>query len=89
MVSSGAHHSEPSGIVRLTNPSTERQRQAISRSEKLSASIWARGEYLVPGRTLYIHMNNTNPILDADSPEAAEVARAGLEIARDGQEFEV
>jgi hypothetical protein len=34
-------------------------------------------------------MNNTNPILDADSPEAAEVARAGVEIAGDGQEFEV
>lgn len=43
----------------------------------------------IPGRTLYIHMNNTNPILDADSPEAAEVARAGVEIAGDGQEFEV
>jgi pyrroloquinoline-quinone synthase len=43
----------------------------------------------IPGRTLYIHMNNTNPILDADSPEAAEVARAGVEIASDGQEFEV
>jgi pyrroloquinoline quinone biosynthesis protein B len=43
----------------------------------------------IPGRTLYIHMNNTNPVLDADSPEAAEVARAGVEIASDGQEFEV
>ena len=43
----------------------------------------------IPGRTLYIHMNNTNPVLDANSPEAAEVARAGVEIASDGQEFEV
>jgi pyrroloquinoline quinone biosynthesis protein B len=43
----------------------------------------------LPGRTLYIHMNNTNPILDAASPEAAAVREAGLEIADDGQELEV
>jgi pyrroloquinoline quinone biosynthesis protein B len=41
----------------------------------------------MPGRTLYIHMNNTNPILDAGSPEAARVRRAGVEIAADGQEI--
>jgi pyrroloquinoline quinone biosynthesis protein B len=39
------------------------------------------------GRTLYIHMNNTNPVLDANSPETATVQRAGIEIAMDGQEF--
>ncbi len=43
----------------------------------------------LPGRTLYIHMNNTNPMLDASSPEAGAVTRAGLEIAADGQEFEL
>ena len=43
----------------------------------------------LPGRTLYLHMNNTNPILDASSPEAGAVIRAGLEIAADGQEFEL
>lgn len=43
----------------------------------------------LPGRTLYTHMNNTNPILDPDSPEAEQVRRAGIEIASDGQEFEV
>ena len=43
----------------------------------------------LPGRTLYIHMNNTNPILDAGSPETDRVRRAGLEIAADGQEFEI
>ncbi len=40
-------------------------------------------------RCLYIHMNNTNPVLDADSRERAEVEAAGVEIAEDGQEFEV
>ena len=40
------------------------------------------------GRTLYFHMNGTNPILDRASPEAAAVRRAGLEIASDGLELE-
>jgi pyrroloquinoline quinone biosynthesis protein B len=43
----------------------------------------------MPGRTLYIHMNNTNPVLDAGSPETARVRRAGVEIAADGQELEL
>ena len=41
------------------------------------------------GRRLYIHMNNTNPVLDRDSEPSARVARAGVEVAQDGQEFEV
>ena len=40
------------------------------------------------GRTLYFHMNGTNPILDRASPEAAGVRRAGIEIAVDGLELE-
>ncbi len=43
----------------------------------------------LPGRSLYIHMNNTNPMLDANSPAAAEVHKAGVEIAFDGMEFVV
>jgi pyrroloquinoline quinone biosynthesis protein B len=43
----------------------------------------------LPGRRLYIHMNNTNPVLDADSRETQVVARAGVEVAEDGVEFEV
>ena len=43
----------------------------------------------LPGRRIYIHVNNTNPMLDASSEQAAEVARAGVEIAADGMEFEV
>jgi pyrroloquinoline quinone biosynthesis protein B len=41
------------------------------------------------GRVVYIHMNNTNPILDAGSPEASLVQRARIEIAMDGMDFEV
>ncbi len=43
----------------------------------------------LPGRTLYIHLNNTNPMVDARSPERAEVEKAGLEISSDGLELEV
>jgi len=31
-----------------------------------------------------IHINNTNPILDEDSPERAELARHRIEVAEDG-----
>ena len=41
------------------------------------------------GRVVYIHINNTNPILDAGSPETSLVQRAGIEIAMDGMELEL
>ena len=41
-----------------------------------------------PGkRKVLIHINNTNPILDEDSPERAELAAAGIEVAHDGMEI--
>ena len=43
----------------------------------------------LPGRSIYIHINNTNPILDAASPETAEVRSKGVEIAFDGMELEI
>jgi pyrroloquinoline quinone biosynthesis protein B len=43
----------------------------------------------LPGHTYYVHMNCTNPVLDAASPERARVRRAGVEIAEDGMEFEL
>ncbi len=41
------------------------------------------------GRKLFIHINNTNPILLDDSPERAAVEEAGWEVARDGMEIEL
>lgn len=38
----------------------------------------------VVGRKILIHINNTNPILDEDSPERRELAMAGIEVAFDG-----
>src|SRR5262249_41086415 len=39
------------------------------------------------GRRIYVHINNTNPILVDGSPERAEVERRGWEIAEDGMEI--
>jgi pyrroloquinoline quinone biosynthesis protein B len=41
------------------------------------------------GRTFYIHMNNTTPILDAASKERAHVRACGLDVAEDGLELEL
>lgn len=40
-------------------------------------------------RKILIHVNNTNPILDEDSPERAELGRRGVEVAWDGMEIEI
>jgi pyrroloquinoline quinone biosynthesis protein B len=41
------------------------------------------------GRKVLIHINNTNPILNEDSPERGRLRRAGVELAYDGMELEV
>ena len=40
-------------------------------------------------RKIYIHINNTNPVLSPGSPERAAVAAAGMEVGYDGLEFEL
>jgi pyrroloquinoline quinone biosynthesis protein B len=54
--------------------------------------ITGPGGSLVPladlgGRTYYIHMNNTNPVLDAASKQRAHVRACGLDVAEDGLEL--
>ncbi len=38
---------------------------------------------------VYVHINNTNPMLDTSRAEYAEVTRKGVRIGEDGDEFEV
>lgn len=38
-------------------------------------------------RRVLVHLNNTNPVLLADSPERAAVTEAGWEVAEDGMEI--
>jgi len=40
-------------------------------------------------RKILIHINNTNPILDEDSPERKILDTAGIEVAYDGLEIDL
>lgn len=40
-------------------------------------------------RRMYTHLNNTNPVLDPSSPEAASVREAGVEVPEDGTVIEL
>jgi len=42
---------------------------------------------VAPARRVYVHINNTNPILDENSPETAAVRAGGWEISYDGMEI--
>ena len=40
-------------------------------------------------KKIYIHINNTNPILLKSSPERREVETAGWTVGEDGMEFTI
>ena len=40
-------------------------------------------------RVIFIHMNHTNPLLDADSEARANVARLGFRVAERGMRLEL
>ena len=44
----------------------------------------ARLSGLTGTRRIFVHINNTNPILDLDSPERTELDAHGIEVAFDG-----
>ncbi len=58
---------------------------SVSGSEGSLAAL----EELALGRRIYLHINNTNPILLEDSRERAQVTAAGWEVACDGMEIEL
>jgi pyrroloquinoline quinone biosynthesis protein B len=49
----------------------------------------ARLNGVTASRRIFIHLNNTNPLLRDDSPERARVEAAGWEVARDGMEVRI
>ncbi|MFF4964207.1 pyrroloquinoline quinone biosynthesis protein PqqB [Streptomyces sp. NPDC001037] len=49
----------------------------------------ARLPSLSVGRTIFVHMNNTNPVLLADTPERRALEDSGMEVAVDGLEVQV
>jgi pyrroloquinoline quinone biosynthesis protein B len=44
---------------------------------------------LTKPRKIYVHVNNTNPMLDESGPEYRQVQEAGWEIAEDGWQFKL
>ncbi|HKP58251.1 MAG TPA: pyrroloquinoline quinone biosynthesis protein PqqB [Polyangiales bacterium] len=42
---------------------------------------------LLAPRKIYIHINNTNPVLRSNGSQAAQLTAAGIELAHDGLEF--
>ena len=38
---------------------------------------------------VYVHINNTNPMLDEASPERAQVEKSGVRVGFDGMEFSI
>jgi pyrroloquinoline quinone biosynthesis protein B len=53
------------------------------------AGSLARLAYIKCPRKIYIHINNTNPMLNEGSPQYRQVRDAGWEIAEDGWHFEL
>ncbi|MFF5206843.1 pyrroloquinoline quinone biosynthesis protein PqqB [Streptosporangium sp. NPDC000396] len=43
----------------------------------------------LPGRCLYTHLNNTNPLVDPDAPQHKRLAELGVETAADGMVIEL
>jgi pyrroloquinoline quinone biosynthesis protein B len=54
-----------------------------------SAGILAELRDYPKPRKILIHINNTNPILDEDSPERRVLKTESIEVAFDGMEFEL
>lgn len=42
---------------------------------------------VAPARRIYVHLNNSNPLVDPGSPERAQAAAAGWQVAHDGMEI--
>jgi len=67
-----------------------RDRLAANPSERAWARVLA--SELAPlsiGRTIYTHINNSNPILLEDSAERRTLADHGAEVAADGLELQI
>jgi len=54
-----------------------------------SEGTLSRLAQLRPPRKIYLHINNTNPMLNEAGPEYRQVREAGWEIAEDGWQFDL
>jgi pyrroloquinoline quinone biosynthesis protein B len=74
---------EPLGIPGITRTARQIGHVPVSGSGGTLESL----AMLRRPRKVFIHINNTNPILDEESRESRMVREAGWEVARDGMEF--
>jgi len=74
---------EPASIPGLSKTASQMGHMPISGPRGTLATLAG----LDRPRKLFIHINNTNPILDEDSAEYHAVRDAGWEVARDGMEI--
>ena len=70
--------------VKPTAPKASQMGHVTIRDQSL-----ARLGRIAARRKIYIHINNTNPVLSPNSPERAAVAAAGVAVGYDGLEFEL
>jgi len=73
----------PLAAIHMSFIAGTRGRPAISGPGGSLAALAA----LSSPRKIFIHVNNTNPILREDSAERAAIVAAGWEVAHDGQEL--
>ncbi len=83
----GTLYTDDEMIVAGVGQKTGRRMGHLSISGERGAMAGLSG--LDIGRRVFVHINNTNPVLDTNSPEHAAVRAAGWEIAHDGMEIEL
>jgi pyrroloquinoline quinone biosynthesis protein B len=81
----GTLYSDEEMIAQGLSNKTGRRMGHISMSGPEGALAAFRG--LDVARRIFVHINNSNPVLRQDSPERREVERAGWEVGYDGLEI--
>ena len=81
----GTLYSDDEMIAQGLSSKTGKRMGHISMSGADGAGAAFRG--LDVARRVFVHINNSNPVLRDDGPERAEIEKAGWEIAFDGMEI--
>lgn len=81
----GTLHGDDEMVAQGLSSKTGKRMGHISMSGAEGAVAAFRG--LDVARRVFVHINNSNPVLRENSPERAEVEKAGWEIAFDGMEI--
>jgi pyrroloquinoline quinone biosynthesis protein B len=83
----GTLYTDDEMIVASVGQKTGRRMGHIAMSGQAGSMAGFAGTTI--GRRIFVHINNTNPVLDENSVEHAAVRAKGWEIAHDGMEVEL